>query len=108
MLGAWLLLIAAIVIEVAATSFLPKSQGFRHIGWSAVVMGGYTVSIWMLTVVINHIPVSVTYAVWSGLGTAGIAVIGMLYLDEDLDLVKAIALLMIIGGVVILNLNSPH
>lgn len=108
MLGAWLLLAAAIVIEVAATSLLPRSQGFRHPGWTALVMGGYAVSIWMLTVVIKQIPVSVTYAVWSGFGTAGIAVIGMLYLDENLDMVKAVALLMIIGGVVVLNLHGAH
>jgi small multidrug resistance pump len=58
--------------------------------------------------VIRNIPVSITYAVWSGLGTAGIAVVGVLFLDERWDLVKAVALLMIIGGVVMLNLHGAH
>lgn len=108
MLVAWLLLLAAIAVEVGATSALPRSQGFRHPAWTAVVLGGYTLSIWLLSLVIKQIPVSVTYAVWAGLGTAGIAVIGVLFLDERIDLVKAAALLMIIAGVVVLNLHSTH
>jgi small multidrug resistance pump len=59
-------------------------------------------------VVIRSIPVSVTYAVWSGLGTAGIALVGVLLLDEPWDLVKGLALLMIIGGVLVLNLHGAH
>lgn len=108
MLVAWLLLLAAIAVEVGATSALPRSQGFRDPAWTAVVLGGYTLSIWLLSLVIKQIPVSVTYAVWAGLGTAGIAVIGVLFLDERIDLVKAAALLMIIAGVVVLNLHSTH
>jgi len=108
MLGAWLLLCVAIAVEVAATSALPRSRGFHDPAWTAFVLGGYALSLWLLALVIKHIPVSVTYAVWSGLGTAGIAVIGVLLLDEGIDALKAAALLMIIGGVVILNLHSAH
>ncbi len=85
-----------------------RDQGFHDPAWTAFVLGGYALSIWLLALVIKHIPVSVTYAVWSGLGTAGIAVIGVLLLDEGIDALKAVALLMIIGGVVILNLHSAH
>jgi small multidrug resistance pump len=108
MLGAWLLLLVAIVVEVASTAALPRSHGFRDPGWTVLVLGGYALSIWLLAVVIRHIPVSVTYAVWAGLGTAGIAVVGVLLLDEPWDLLKGVALLMIIGGVVILNLHGAH
>ena len=108
MVVAWTLLMGAIVVEVLATAALPRTQQFRDPGWTAAVIAGYAVSIWLLTVVIRQIPVSVAYAVWSGLGTAGIAVVGMVFLDERLDLVKAAALLMIIGGVVVLNLHGTH
>jgi len=108
MLAAWLLLFAAIAVEVAATSALPRSQGFRDPAWTALVLGGYALSIWLLALVIKQIPVSVAYAVWSGLGTAGIAVVGLLLLDEGMDALKATALLMIISGVVVLNLQSAH
>jgi len=106
MLGAWLMLLLAIVTEVAATSMLPRADGFRAPGWTALVLAGYAVSIWLLTLVVQHIPVSVTYAVWSGVGTAGIAIVGVLLLGEGMDWVKGAALSMIIAGVVVLNLHS--
>lgn len=108
MWAAWLLLLAAIGVEVASTASLPRTQGFRDPGWTVVVMAGYALSIWLLAVVIKQIPVSVAYAVWSGLGTAGIAVIGVMFLGERIDLVKALALALIIVGVVVLNLHGAH
>ena len=104
----WTLLFAAIGVEVAATASLARTQGFRDPGWTAFVLVGYAVSIWLLSLVVRDISVSVAYAVWSGLGTAGIAVIGLLFLGERVDLVKALALTMIIFGVVVLNLHTAH
>src|SRR6476619_1825760 len=108
MLGAWALLVSAIAVEVGATAALPRTHGFRDPLWTVLVLGGYAASIWLLAVVIRHIPVSITYAAWSGLGTAGIALIGVLLLGERMDLVKVAALLMIIGGVFVLNLHGAH
>ena len=108
MIGAWVLLLGAIGIEVASTAAMPRTQGFRDPLWTALVLAGYALSIWVLALVIRHIPVSVTYAVWSGLGTAGIALVGVLFLDERWDLFKAAALLMIVGGVVVLNVHGAH
>jgi len=108
MIIAWAVLMSAIGVEVAATATLPRTDGFRDPWWTGAVLAGYALSIWLLTIVIREIPVSVAYAVWSGLGTAGIAVIGVLLLGEGLDLLKASALLMIIAGVVLLNLQGAH
>jgi small multidrug resistance pump len=108
MVVAWLLLLTAISTEVASTAALPRTHSFRDPLWTTLVLAGYAISIWLLALVIRHIPVSVTYAIWSGLGTAGIALVGVLVLGERLDLVKAGALAMIIGGVVILNLHGAH
>ena len=108
MVVAWMLLMGAIAVEVLATAMLPRTQQFRDPGWTAAVIVGYAISIWLLTVVIRQIPVSVAYAVWSGLGTAGIALVGVVFLDERLDLVKVAALLMIIGGVLVLNVHGSH
>jgi small multidrug resistance pump len=104
----WLLLLAAIVVEVFSTASLPRTDGFSHPGWTAAVLAGYAVSIWLLALVVREIPVSIAYAVWAGLGTAGIAVIGVLVLDEPLTALKAAALLMVVAGVVILNLQGAH
>jgi small multidrug resistance pump len=108
MLAAWLLLFAAIVLEVGATSTLPRTDGFRSPGWSVVVVAGYVAAIWLLALVVRDIPVSVAYAVWAGLGTAGIAVVGYLLLGESLDVVKVVAIAMIVIGVVVLNLHGAH
>jgi small multidrug resistance pump len=105
---AWALLIAAIVVEVASTATLPRSNGFRDPGWTAAVLAGYAMSIWLLSIAVREIPVSVAYAVWSGLGTAGIAVIGTTLLGEPMSLVKAGALSMVVVGVVVLNLQAGH
>ena len=101
-----LLLLAAIVIEVVATALLPRAAGFTHVGWSAFVLGGYAVSIWLLAVVVRTIPVSVAYAVWSGLGTALVAAAGYFFLGESMGWVKAASLAMIVLGV--LGLNLAH
>lgn len=102
------LLLVAIAIEVAATSLLPRTNGFTSVGWSAAVVLGYMASIALLAVVVRTMPVSVAYAVWSGLGTAAVAVIGVVVLGESMDWIKATALTMIVLGVVGLNLSGAH
>ena len=104
MLGAAAVLAIAIAIEVVATAFLPRAEGFTHPGWSAVVLGGYAVSIWLLAIVVRTLPVSVTYAVWSGVGTAFVAVIGYWFLGESMGWVKATSLALIVIGVMGVNL----
>lgn len=106
MIAAWLLLIAAIGIEVSATAALPQTEGFRNPLWSAYVVVGYVSSIWLLTLVVRDIPVSIAYAAWAGLGTAGIAVVGMLWLGEPLDLIKAGGIGLIVAGVIVLNVHQ--
>lgn len=108
MLWAAVLLGVAIVIEVAATAFLPRAQGFTNWGWSLAVLGGYATSIWLLALVVRHVPISVAYAVWSGAGTALVAVIAYFFLGESLGGLKAFFLAMIVAGVVGLNLVGTH
>ncbi|MEU7898731.1 multidrug efflux SMR transporter [Nonomuraea sp. NPDC049152] len=106
---AWLLLFGAIATEVVATSALKLSNGFSHLGWSVVVAVGYIASFVLLAQVLKmHMDVGTAYAVWSGVGTAAIALIGALFLGESLTLVKLAGILLIIGGVVVLNLAGGH
>jgi small multidrug resistance pump len=105
---AGVLLMVAIAIEVVSTALLPKADGFTSPLWSAVVLVGYAVSIWLLTVVVRTMPVSVAYAIWSGIGTAVVAVVGYLFLGEQMPLVKVLSLAMIVVGVVGLNLSGAH
>jgi small multidrug resistance pump len=108
MLGAFGLLGLAIASEVAATSALPKTDGFADLKWTVFVVALYAASFWLLAIVVKEIPVSTAYAVWAGLGTAVIAVIGATLLDESWDALKVVALVMIVVGVVVLNLRGAH
>jgi small multidrug resistance pump len=102
------LLMVAIGIEVGATAALPRADGFHDPFWTTVVLVGYAVSIWLLALVVRQVPVSVAYAIWSGLGTAAIAVVGVVLLGESWDLTKVLALTLIIVGVVVLNLHAAN
>ncbi|CAN5901463.1 multidrug efflux SMR transporter [soil metagenome] len=105
MLVAASLLALAIIVEVAATAALPRTQGFSDVSWTAFVLGGYALSIWLLAEIVKTMSVSVTYAVWSGAGTALVAVVGVWLLNEQLDGIKVVGLATIIVGVVLLNLH---
>jgi small multidrug resistance pump len=105
---AGILLTLAIAVEVAASALLPKADGFTNIPWTIVVLTGYGVAIWLLTVIVRTMPVSVAYAIWAGAGTAVVAVVGSLFLGESMDLVKALSLTAIVVGVVGLNLTGAH
>jgi small multidrug resistance pump len=107
MAGTFGLLLVAIAVEVAATLALPRANGFHDPLWSSIVLGGYALSIWLLAVVVRHLAISTTYAVWSGLGTAALALIGVVWLGEAWDWITAAALAMIVLGVVVLNLHTP-
>jgi small multidrug resistance pump len=102
------LLFAAIALEVGASAALPRTQGFKDPVWTVIVVGGYAASIWLLALVVRDMPVSTAYAIWAGLGTAAVAVIGAVWLNESLDPLKIAALGMIIVGVVVLNLQGAH
>lgn len=102
----WIYLTFAIAFEVAGTTCMKLSAGFSK-PRPAVLMGVfYAVSFSFLTVALKKIDLSVAYAIWSGVGTALIATIGILWFREPLTLVKACGLLAIIGGVVALNLSG--
>ena len=81
------------------------SDGFAHPVSSLFVFVFYGMSIVALTMAVKHIDISISYAVWSGLGTALMAVIGVFWFGESMTVVKAAALGLIIVGVVGVNLS---
>ncbi len=103
---AWFYLIAAIVLEVSGTTCMKLSQGFTRLLPSVMLFLFYGLSFTCLNLVLKHIDVSVAYAVWSGLGTALIAVVGIWYFREPLTALKLISLGLVILGVIGLNLGG--
>lgn len=100
----WLILAVAIVLEVAGTTNMKLSEGFSKFAPSILVFVFYGSSIVALTLALKRIDVSVAYAVWSGAGTALIAMLGMLIFREPVTVVKIFALVLIVAGVAMLNL----
>jgi small multidrug resistance pump len=102
------LLTFAIVSEVAGTIALRYSDGFTKLVPSVIVVGGYGVSFWLLALVLREMSIGATYAVWSAVGTALIAAVGMLAFGEPATALKLASLGLIILGVVGLNLAGSH
>ena len=102
----WLYLAFAIVLEVSGTTCMKLSEGFTKTVPSILLFVFYTLSFGMLTLALKKIDVSVAYAVWSGVGTALIATIGVLWFKEPATAMKLISLGLIIIGVVGLNLTG--
>lgn len=98
---AWLAL--AIGSEIVATVSLKLSDGFTKPIPAVVVVIGYAISFYALSISLRSIPLGVVYAVWSGIGTAAIVVIGFFLFREVLDAVKVAGIGLIIVGVVMLN-----
>jgi len=102
----WLLL--AIGTEVVATSALKASDGFSRLIPSVVVVAGYAASFYFLSLSLREIPLGVVYAVWSGIGTAAIALIGVVFFQETLGWVGIGGIVLIVLGVVLLNASGAH
>jgi len=96
----------AIVAEVIATSALKSSEGFTKTAPSIVVLAGYAVAFYCLSLTLKTIPVGVAYAIWSGAGVFLIAAVGWLVFKQTLDLPAVIGMSLIVAGVAMMQLFS--
>jgi small multidrug resistance pump len=100
----YLALALAITSEVVGTSALKASHGFSRVGPSMLVLAGYGATFYLMTIALKHFSVGTVYAVWSGVGTAAITMIGWLVFRESLSLTAVAGIALIVAGVAILNL----
>lgn len=102
----WWYLALAIAAEVVATSALKAAAGFTRPLPSVLVVLGYGIAFYCLSLSLRVVPVGVAYAIWSGVGTALIVVIGWLLFGQKLDLAALIGLALIVAGVAVLQIFS--
>lgn len=102
----YLYLAIAVFSEVIATTALKASDEFSKPIPSVIVVVGYGIAFYFLSLVLRTIPMGVAYAIWSGLGIALISIIGLLAFGQKLDLAAVIGLVLIISGVVVINVFS--
>lgn len=102
----YLWLAGAILSEVIGTSSLKASEGFTRLLPSVVVVIGYGLAFYCLSQTLKTMPVGVAYAIWSGLGTVLIALVGLVLYKQKLDSAAIVGMALIIAGVLVMNLLS--
>jgi small multidrug resistance pump len=102
----WAYLLTAIIAEVGATSALKASDKFTKLTPSALVVLGYGVAFYFLSLTLDSIPVGISYALWSGIGIVFISFIGWRFFDQNLDAPAIVGIGLIVAGVAVINLLS--
>ena len=102
----WLFLAIAIVSETIATSALKSSEGFSRLAPSVLVVVGYALAFYFLSLTLKVIPVGIAYAVWSGVGIVLITAVGWFMFGQKLDMPAFLGMALIIAGVIVMNVFS--
>jgi len=108
---AYVYLGVAIVAEVVATSALKASEEFSRLLPSILVVGGYGVAFYALSIVVKTVPIGIAYAIWAGVGVVLVAIVGAIVYRQVPDLAAIVGMTLIIAGVVIMHWFSksmPH
>ena len=103
MFKTYLILVGAIFCEVAGTMLLPVSQNFTRIIPTTLLAIFYITALFLLTFVVNKLPIAIVYATWSGLGVFTVAILGYLFFNQTLSWLSIIGLFLIVTGVILVN-----
>ncbi|KRD46492.1 hypothetical protein ASE52_17725 [Acidovorax sp. Root275] len=107
-LSAWLLVAASVIAKVVGTVALKCSDGFSRPLPSGMAAACYALAIWLMAVAMRQLDMGITYAVWAASGTAATAIVGIALFGEPVDTTKALGLVCVVGGVVMLHLGNPQ
>ena len=103
MIKTYLVLVIAIFCEVAGTMLLPVSQNFTKIIPTIFLSIFYICALYLLTYVVDKLPIAIVYATWSGLGIFTIAILGYIFFNQTLSWQSVIGLFLIVIGVILVN-----
>ena len=102
----YIYLAIAIAAEVVATTSMKAIDGFNKPLPLILVIGGYAIAFWMLTLVVRSIPVGIAYAIWAGLGIVLVSIAALVLYQQKLDAPAVLGMGMIVSGVVVIQLFS--
>lgn len=103
---AWLVLILAGCFEIVWASAMKQSHGFSRLWPSVVTIGGMIVSFALLSWSMRSLPLGTAYTIWTGIGAVGAFVVGVMFFGEAVTVMRVLAALLIIGGLVLMKLSS--
>jgi small multidrug resistance pump len=102
----WVLLLTAVVSEVIATSALKLAKGFARLWPWTIVISGYALSLYLMSLTLKTLPVGMVYAIWSGSGDVLMVLVGRYFFKQALDRAALIGISMIVAGVFVLQFLS--
>lgn len=105
-MNAWFVLSIAIIAEVIATLALKASDGFTRWLPSLVVVIGYAIAFYGMSISLKSIPVGIAYAVWAGVGIVLVSVFSWLFYQQTLSGIQWLGIVLIVSGVMVLNISS--
>ncbi|HWQ38928.1 MAG TPA: quaternary ammonium compound efflux SMR transporter SugE [Burkholderiales bacterium] len=105
---AWLMLLLAGLLEIVWAVGLKYTDGFTRLWPSAITVVAMILSVVFLALALREIPVGTGYAVWTGIGAVGAAVLGIVLFNESKELARLLCIALIVAGIVGLKLTSPH
>ena len=105
---AWLLLLLAGLCEIAWAITLKYSEGFTRLWPTVGVLAGGLVSVYLLSLASKQIPIGTAYAVWTGIGAVGTALLGIAFYHEPRTALRLCCILLIVAGIAGLRVLSPQ
>jgi quaternary ammonium compound-resistance protein SugE len=103
---AWMLLLVAGLFEVVWAYSMKLSNGFTHLTYSIITVVMMMASFGLLSLAMRTLPLGTAYTVWTGIGAVGAFVVGIVLLGEQINLLRACAAALIIGGLVLMKLSA--
>ena len=103
----WAILFVAGLCEVGWAVGLKYTDGFTRPWPTTLVITAMIASVWLLAIALRTIPLGTGYAVWTGIGAVGTAIVGMFLFDESRDLLRILSILLIVAGIAGLKLLTP-
>lgn len=104
---AWLILFFAGLFEIVWAVGLKYTEGFTRLWPSLITAAGMVISLYLLSTALKQLPIGTAYAVWTGIGAVGTALIGIFFLGEPRDIARILSILLIVAGIVGLKIFSP-
>ena len=104
---AWFVLFIAGLFEVVWAVGLKYTEGFTRLWPSLITAAGMVISLYLLSTALKQLPIGTAYAVWTGIGAVGTALIGIFFLGEPKDIARILSILLIVAGIVGLKIFSP-
>ncbi|MES3028902.1 MAG: multidrug efflux SMR transporter [Pseudomonadota bacterium] len=104
----WILLVSAGLLEIVWAYFMKQSQGFTRLAPTLITLITMIASFGLLSMAMRTLPLGTAYTIWTGIGAVGAFVVGVVVLGEQLSLMRVLAAVLIVSGLVMMKLSSSH